>query len=63
MNAKQEWELSEQEIERRSAATLKRLLATPPDHRRKVNLDANPKKRGRPPKASREPSGGGAPAL
>jgi hypothetical protein len=35
---------------RRSEAVLKRLLATPPDHKRNVKSDANPKKRGRPPK-------------
>jgi len=40
-----------EEIERRREATLKRLLATPPDHKRAAKPDASPKKRGRPPKA------------
>jgi hypothetical protein len=38
--------------ESQSDAVLKRLLATPPDHKRNVKSDASPKKRGRPPKAS-----------
>jgi hypothetical protein len=50
--------LSENEILRRYQATLKNVIATPPDH--KTNPHASPKKRGRPPKANREPSGGGA---
>ena len=33
-----------EDMERREAETLKRLLATPPDHRRKVKSDASPKK-------------------
>ena len=36
--------------EAREAATLRRLLATPPDHKRNAKSDASPKKRGRPPK-------------
>lgn len=40
------------EVQRRSDATLKRLLSTPPDHKTKKAAPANPpKKRGRPPKA------------
>jgi hypothetical protein len=34
----------------REDATLKRILATPPDHKTKPKPDASPKKRGRPPK-------------
>jgi hypothetical protein len=41
---------SERQIEEREARVLKRLLATPPDHRPKAKPDASPKKRGRPPK-------------
>jgi hypothetical protein len=36
------------EIERRSAQTLAKLLATPPDHKQSAQAKANPKKRGRP---------------
>jgi hypothetical protein len=43
-------EMNEIEIEKRSDDALKRLLATPPDHRTKPTPDANPKKRGRPSK-------------
>ena len=39
---------SEDDEERRFAETLKRVLATPPDH--KTKHSASPKKRGRPPK-------------
>jgi hypothetical protein len=39
---------SEVEVAARSEATLKRLLATPPDHKTKPG--ASPKKRGRPSK-------------
>jgi hypothetical protein len=41
--------------EQREAAVLKRLLAMPPDHRRKGKPDASLKKRGRSPRAA-EPS-------
>jgi hypothetical protein len=41
---------SEEEGSRRYAATLKRIIATRPDHKRNVKSDASPKKRGRPPK-------------
>ena len=51
MAAKQtEAPLTESEIEKRERETLKRLLATPPDHRTKAKPGASPKKRGRPPK-------------
>jgi hypothetical protein len=44
--------------QQREDEVLKRLLATPPDHKRKGKPDASPKKRGRPPKAPvRSPSG------
>jgi hypothetical protein len=45
-------DMSEKSFEEndRAAAVLKRLLATPPDHRTKPKSDASPKKRGRPPK-------------
>ncbi len=42
--------MNEIEIEKRSDDALKRLLATPPDHKTKPKPDASPKKRGRPPK-------------
>jgi hypothetical protein len=45
------------EQERRGEDVLKRLLATPPDHRRNVKSDANPKKRGRPTKVKNEDRG------
>ena len=41
---------SEEETARRSDATLKRLLATPPDHKRKAKPGANPKRHESPPK-------------
>jgi hypothetical protein len=48
---KSDTELSEREIERRSDATLRRLLATPPQPKTKGADKANPpKKRGRPAK-------------
>jgi hypothetical protein len=40
----------EAEAERRYKTTLTRILAAPPDH--KVKPNANPKKRGRPPKTT-----------
>lgn len=44
-------ELSANEIEMRSEATLKRLLAMPPQPKPKNDASASPKKRGRPAKA------------
>jgi len=44
---------SDTETARRSDATLKRLLATPPHHTRAAKPDASPKKRGRPPKGTK----------
>ncbi len=40
--------------EEREKEILKRLLATPPDHRTKPKPGASPKKRGRPPKDKRD---------
>ena len=45
-------DLEDWEIKKQSEATLKRLLATPPDHKRNVKSAADPKKRGRPPKVN-----------
>ena len=42
------------EIARREEATLKRLLATPPQPKTKPKAKASPKKRGRPPKKQKD---------
>jgi len=55
MKPEQEDQFTEEETERRSDAVLRRLLATPPDHKTKARLGASPKKRGRPPKGSGSP--------
>ncbi len=47
-------EAQEKDSERREAAVLKRLLATPPDHRTKPKPGASPKKRTEPAKDIRE---------
>jgi hypothetical protein len=44
-------EKQDDEVTRRYEATLKRVLATPPDHKTTLKPGASPKKRGRPPKA------------
>jgi hypothetical protein len=46
--------LGDDEIARRETAALSRLLATPPDHKQGEQARANPKKRGRPHKATGE---------
>lgn len=46
-------EIEREEGEKLSDAVLARLLATPPDHKRNVKCGANPKRRGRPPKANK----------
>jgi hypothetical protein len=51
MSDKQFDQYDEKETARREDAALKRLLATPPDHKRKLKADASPKTRGRPRKA------------
>ena len=48
--------LSEQKIEERSKAALKRLLNTPPEPRGKPASPEGPKKRGRPAKPKDRPS-------
>jgi hypothetical protein len=40
-------DVSAKEADKRAAAALRRILATPPDHKRKPKADASPKKRGR----------------
>jgi hypothetical protein len=44
-------QFSDEETARREDAALKRLLATPPDHKPSAKPGASLKKRGRPPKA------------
>ena len=55
-NAPKEKKSGNADAERREAQVLKRLLSTPPDHKRKEKADASfePKKRGRPPKMASE---------
>ena len=45
---------SDEEIERRSLATLKRLIATPPDHKRTSKTKASPKKGAIPAKGQKQ---------